>query len=121
MFPEPTGRFVAAVVEAMAQPRAASTPTTAGSAHRLWRVEEPGPRPLPALLGGIKAYIADGHHRYATALRYRDAKGPDGAWTLGYFTPMEAPGLLVQPYHRILSEGPSLEDAATRLVARRSA
>ena len=39
-----------------------------------------------------KSYIADGHHRHATALRYRDAVGPDGAWTLGYFTPIEAPG-----------------------------
>ena len=31
-----------------------------------------------SLLGGVKAYIADGHHRHATALRYRDAAGPDG-------------------------------------------
>jgi len=30
---------------------------------------------------------------------------------------MEAPGLLVLPYHRILSEGPSVEDAA-KLLAR---
>ena len=74
-----------------------------------------------ALLGGVKAYIADGHHRHATALRYRDAIGPDGAWTLGYFTPMEAPGLLVQPYHRILSEGPSLEEARARSSRARSA
>jgi uncharacterized protein (DUF1015 family) len=65
----------------------------------------------------VKSYIADGHHRHATALRYRDAVGPDGAWTLGYFTPIEAPGLVVQPYHRILAQGPSLEDAARRLAS----
>jgi uncharacterized protein (DUF1015 family) len=64
----------------------------------------------------VRAYIADGHHRHATALRYRDAVGPDGAWTLGYFTPIEAPGLLVLPYHRILAEGPTLEEAARRLA-----
>ena len=70
---------------------------------------------LQSLLGGVKSYIADGHHRHATALRYRDAVGRDGAWTLGYFTPIEAPGLVVQPYHRILSEGPSLDEAGERL------
>ena len=41
--------------------------------------------------------------------------GPEGAWTFGYLTPIEAPGLFVLPYHRILSEGPSLEEATTRL------
>ncbi len=69
------------------------------------------------LLAGTRAYIADGHHRYATALRYRDETGPEGAWTFGYFTPMEAPGLLVLPYHRILAEGPSLAEARSRLAA----
>ncbi len=72
---------------------------------------------LQALLGAATCYIADGHHRHATALRYRDATGPDGAWTCGYFTPIGAPGLVVLPYHRILSEGPSLEQAPARLGA----
>ncbi|PYQ18052.1 MAG: hypothetical protein DMF79_15980, partial [Acidobacteria bacterium] len=54
-------------------------------------------------------------HRYATALRYRDAHGKDGAWTLGYFTPLGVPGLVVLPYHRILAEGPSLEEARSKL------
>jgi uncharacterized protein (DUF1015 family) len=83
----------------------------------MWRVDEPGlVGRFQALLAGAKAYIADGHHRHATALRYRDAVGPEGAWTLGYFTPLEAPGLLVEPYHRILSDGPSLEEAKARLA-----
>ena len=46
---------------------------------------------MQAILAAQRAYIADGHHRYATALRYRDEVGPEGAWTLGYFTPLEAP------------------------------
>jgi uncharacterized protein (DUF1015 family) len=70
-----------------------------------------------SLLATPKAYIADGHHRHATALRYRDERGPDGAWTLGYFTTMEAPGLLVLPYHRLLSGGPSLDEAKRKLEA----
>jgi uncharacterized protein (DUF1015 family) len=66
-----------------------------------------------------KAYIADGHHRYATALRYRDeVAGPEGAWTLGYFAPIGDPGMLVLPYHRLVSEGPSLDEARQRLTGK---
>jgi uncharacterized protein (DUF1015 family) len=87
-----------------------------GVAHRLFRITDAAQiASLQALLQATKAYIADGHHRYATALRYRDAKGPEGAWTLGYFTPMDAPGLLVLPYHRILAGGPSRDEARRAL------
>jgi uncharacterized protein (DUF1015 family) len=65
-----------------------------------------------------KAYIADGHHRHATALRYRDETGPEGAWTLGYFAPIGDPGMVVLPYHRILSSGPSVDDAKRKLFQR---
>jgi uncharacterized protein (DUF1015 family) len=43
--------------------------------------------------------------------------GSEAAWTLGYFTPMESPGLVILPYHRLLDHGPSLEDARRRLEA----
>lgn len=87
-----------------------------GVRHRLWRVTERGS--IQGLVRAVagQAYIADGHHRYATALRYRNETGPDSAFTLGYFTPLDAPGLLVQPYHRILSAGPSLAEARVALA-----
>jgi uncharacterized protein (DUF1015 family) len=87
-----------------------------GVVHRIFRVTDgQDVAELTEALAGVKAYIADGHHRYATALRYRDQAGPDGAWTLGYFTPMESPGLVVLPYHRLLAAGPSLEQARQAL------
>src|SRR5262245_59385942 len=87
-----------------------------GVQHKLWRVTEPpGVRAYQDVLASARAYIADGHHRYATALRYRDAHGSDGALTLGYFTPVGAPGLLVLPYHRIVSVGPDASMARTAL------
>jgi uncharacterized protein (DUF1015 family) len=119
MFPDPQRRFGTLAIEAMALPPQNGYTDDGGVAHRLWRLGDPSTiSRFQALLAGPKAYIADGHHRHATALRYRDAHGPEGAWTFGYFTPMGVPGLRVEPYHRILSEGPSLEEAAHKLGSR---
>ena len=116
MFPDPSGRFAAAAAAVAAAPPLASYTDDGGVGHRLWRVDEGGAATaFEQSLGGTKAYIADGHHRHATALRYRDEVGPDGAWTMGYFTPLEGPGLVVLPYHRILSAGPSLAEARRAL------
>ena len=119
MVPDPGGRFASLAATAASGAPAAAYRDDAGIAQRLFRVtDERAVAAFRETLGGVKAYIADGHHRYATALRYRDERGPEGAWTLGYFTPMEAPELLVLPYHRILAQGPSREDARRRLEGR---
>ena len=116
MVPDPAGRLAALQTAAMSDAPAFEYTDDGGVGHRVFRVDEPERvAAFQEALGAVKAYIADGHHRYATALRYRDANGPEGAWTLGYFTPMEAPGLLVLPYHRILSSGPSLAEARRAL------
>jgi uncharacterized protein (DUF1015 family) len=119
MFPDASGRFMTTAEGTAKAAPALRYTDDGGVAHRLWRVPAGSAATVFVdLLGGTKAYIADGHHRYATALRYRDAKGPDGAWTLGYFTPMESPGLVIQPYHRILSEGPSPPEAKASLAGK---
>lgn len=118
MFPDPDRRFTEEMALAMSAPAAHHYTDDGQTAHRLWRVTDAARTSgFTRMLGATKAYIADGHHRYATALRYRDAHGPEGAWTLGYFTPMEAPGLLIEPYHRILSAGPSPGEAEQALGA----
>jgi uncharacterized protein (DUF1015 family) len=117
VFPDPGAQFSPLALGTIGSRPIAQYADDGDVAHRLWRVDEPGAiEAFRALLGGVPTYIADGHHRHATALRYRDARGPDGAWTFGYFTPAGAPGLLVLPYHRILSEGPSLEQAEGKLA-----
>jgi uncharacterized protein (DUF1015 family) len=116
MSQDPDGAL-AAGLEAARQAAPIATYTDDGSvAHRLWRVTD------AAALGAFqrslarsKSYIADGHHRYATALRYRDAVAAEGAWTFGYFTPLDSPGLLVLPYHRLLGAGPTLGEARKKL------
>ena len=111
----------AAVLDRLLEALAQGAPARAfhdedGVAHKLWRVTEAAPvAGLTDAIAGAKAYIADGHHRYATALRYRDGHGADGAFTLGYFTPVGARGLVVLPYHRILSAGPPPQAAREAL------
>lgn len=116
MFPDEGGRFARAAAAAIAAPPLCAYTDDGGVGHRLWRITDPSVVvALQGVIGGTRAYIADGHHRYATALRYRDEVGPEGAWTLGYFTPLDAPGLVVLPYHRVLSEGPPPAEARRAL------
>jgi uncharacterized protein (DUF1015 family) len=87
-----------------------------GVQHRLFEISNREEQEaFEALLSEGKAYIADGHHRYSTALRYRDAHGPEGAWTFGYFTPLGGEGLAVLPYHRLLVGADSSEPVANAL------
>jgi uncharacterized protein (DUF1015 family) len=119
MLDDPTHAVTEALQRAVSGTPLAEYADDDGVGHRLFRISE-----APAIAGlrdgfaRTTAYIADGHHRYATALRYRDERGPDGAWTLGYFTPLDDPGLLVLPYHRILSNGPTLDEARAKLEGR---
>lgn len=50
-------------------------------------------------------YIADGHHRYETALEYwaRHRRDSDAEFVLMSITALDDPGLTVLPYHRVLS------------------
>jgi uncharacterized protein (DUF1015 family) len=119
MFPDPQRRFTELAQGALALPVVARYTDDGGVSHRLIRIDDAGlVASFRDLLAGVKSYIADGHHRHATALRYRDAHGGDGALTFGYFTPMGEPGLLVEPYHRILADGPSLAEAQALLRSR---
>jgi len=46
--------------------------------------------------------IADGHHRYETALAFHDEDGTDAsAWILAVIVPTEQDGLTIFPTHRI--------------------
>jgi uncharacterized protein (DUF1015 family) len=111
-----SGQFASRVAAVIGHPAALAYTDDAGIRHRLWRVTDGAAiAGFSEALAQTRAYIADGHHRYATALRHRDETGPEGAWTFGFFTPLDAPGLLVRPYHRILAEGPSLDQARAAL------
>jgi uncharacterized protein (DUF1015 family) len=83
-----------------------------GVVHRLWQVDD------RTTIGAIAKemrdktiLIADGHHRYKTALMYRDKmreRYPSYTerslfeYTMLYLTPLEGEGLLILPTHRLV-------------------
>jgi uncharacterized protein (DUF1015 family) len=69
-----------------------------GVRSRLWRLEGD----LPGMLAGARLLIADGHHRYETALAYHAEEGTEeSAWLLAAIVPTEQEGLTIFPTHRI--------------------
>lgn len=78
--------------------------------HRLWVLEEVGWQvEIGHAFQGLQLLIADGHHRYETALAYAAEVGgsPDAAsrFTLALLTEIHDPGLEVLPTHRVLKAG----------------
>jgi len=90
----------------------AETDSDDGVHHRLWRVEDrEGIASLQRLLDGQRIFLADGHHRYETALVYRRALEEsepglpaDGGhhYVLMFLCPMSDPGLFLFATHRLL-------------------
>lgn len=84
-----------------------------GVGHRLWTMADSGTQEqLVAMLADRPIVIADGHHRYDTALRYRDdqraAHGTNGPWEYVSMalSNVDAGGLTILPSHRLLRELP---------------
>lgn len=80
-----------------------------GVTHRLWCVYDPATvAQLEGMFADKKLYIADGHHRYETALNYRRHLREQGTpvgdadYILMTLVNMEHEGLVVFPTHRIV-------------------
>jgi uncharacterized protein (DUF1015 family) len=77
-----------------------------GTVTGLWRIGDPAVHAaVSELLADAQLLIADGHHRYETAIAYRDEVGGEGdhEFTLMALTGLDDPGLTVFPTHRLLS------------------
>lgn len=92
-----------------------------GVVHRVWRISEPGTiNMLLSAMQDKKLIIADGHHRYETALNYSKEHAPQAtasterpagtlpqpaypeAATMMTFVNMDSPGLTILPTHRVV-------------------
>jgi uncharacterized protein (DUF1015 family) len=86
----------------------------AGVDNRLWIVTKPDAiAKVQAFMANERLYIADGHHRYTTALTYRqqamqefDGQLPEdhpANFIMLVLASMDDPGCLILPYHRVLA------------------
>ena len=90
-----------------------------GVAHKLWPVTaEASVAEFVHVMEDKKLVIADGHHRYETALAYRDecrkkfpSAGPDASHekVMMTFFPTHGAGLVILPTHRIVSGVPGFD------------
>ncbi len=87
--------------------------------HRLWIIDdEQTITAISAAFEDKKLYIADGHHRYETALNYRNYCRENGLgngaqdYVMMMLVDMEHPGLLVLPTHRLVKNLESFDCAS---------
>ncbi len=84
---------------------------------------------LAELFAEKRLYIADGHHRYETALEYwreeqragrLEVENDTPTYVFAYFVAMQDPGLIILPTHRVLRGAqPAVEAVLERGFARR--
>jgi uncharacterized protein (DUF1015 family) len=111
---------------ALTQPPLISVIDEKNVTHHMWRVSDPAL--IAEVAKGLEReslIIADGHHRYETALRYRqerEAQGRAGTeesydFVLAYLTNAHDDGLVILPTHRLLHDVtmPNLRDLRTVL------
>lgn len=119
LYMDESGRTRKAVEALSAGAPAQSFTDADGVTHRLWIAEDgPAVEEICRQFTDRKLYIADGHHRYETALRYRDHLQETGEETgdsdsvMMMLVDMENPGLVVFPTHRIVRDLPDFDGAA---------
>jgi len=108
----------------MEEPQAAFA-TEDNQRHAIWVINDPDVLArLQQSFTPETLYVADGHHRYETALAYRDeVRAASSNWTgeepenfaMVAMTSTQDPGLLVLPIHRIARADASPDEALRRL------
>ena len=107
LYEDPDGKIDSAVKTAEAGGKV-EVHNEIGSSHRLEPIVDPAVlKSLQQILSDRKVWIADGHHRYETALTFRqmlgDKPGPVAEdYMMMALTSMSDPGLVLLPTHRIV-------------------
>lgn len=108
MYPDPERTVERIVAEETKRPPVAEV-NADGVVSRLWRIDDSDIiARVKAEMKEKKLFIADGHHRYATALmmrdRMREKTGSDAYdYTMMYYTNMDSGGITILPAHRLLN------------------
>lgn len=121
LYPDPEN----AVLRCVESARRDRTPLEAtdhlGVVNRLWVVtDQTAHTAVQGMMASRPIFIADGHHRYETGVRYRDLLaesgelgGPDDPanFCMMMLVGMSDPGLVILPTHRLVSGFPGLTAA----------
>jgi uncharacterized protein (DUF1015 family) len=113
LYPDEAGEVQARLDAAVARALPLEATDHLGVVSRLWPVsDQQVVSAVTGLLGPKPVFIADGHHRYETGLRYleerraagevRDAEAPAN-FILMMLVSMSDPGLVILPTHRLVS------------------
>ena len=117
LYPDPAGSIDALLDEAaQAEPIAAVTDEY-GAVHSVWRMADAAGGVVQQLMADKKLLIADGHHRYETALAFRNENPglPGADRVMMTFVNMHSPGLKILATHRLVS-GLNAEGLADRFL-----
>ena len=103
------------------RPTAARFADEHGTLHRLWVISTPGECDM--ISGALRPgplVIADGHHRYETALAYAQAVGGDGDHqsVMSFCVDADDEDLVVFPYHRVLKTTVDFTEIRRRMSER---
>ncbi len=84
-----------------------------GVKHSIWRITDPKKlKFVQRTIASKRMVITDGHHRYESAIAYRDEMREKGKWTedsasnfhMCYMVPYQDEGLVILPTHRLLRD-----------------
>lgn len=111
LYSDPEGRTSAIIHRFIGRPDMEARARD-GVTHRLWLLRDPAAiEAVSAEMADKPFFIADGHHRYDTALNYRnERRSAAGTWTgdepynytAMFLARIEDPGLTILPAHRAL-------------------
>jgi uncharacterized protein (DUF1015 family) len=111
MYPDPENKTIDFFKEIAKTAPLAQVTDPDGVEHTVWQVTDSEKiRFIQQVLSEKKMVINDGHHRYESALAYRDEMRAKGDWNedsafnfhMCYMVPVQDEGLVVRPTHRLL-------------------
>ncbi len=115
LYPDPSGEVDKLLHEAAAEAPVLDVLDGYQARHRVWAVTDPARiARIQELMTTKKLLIADGHHRYETALGYRNDHPDDPAaqYVMMTFVNMYSPGLKILATHRVLRNLAGFDEAA---------
>ena len=103
LYPDKTGAIDALLDEAAAGEPLAEVSDEYGATHRIWKITQAAM--IQELMADKRLVIADGHHRYETALAFHNENPglPGADRVMMTFVNMYSPGLRILATHRLVN------------------